>query len=189
LIPQTAVFRRDALAWQWEVNVETSDQINAYCAAGGKIMVFTGLIEQLKLSDDELAAVMGHEMAHALREHSREQMGKAQYQQLGAQVLSVLTGGRYDQGIGAAMKLTEVAYNLPHSREHESEADAIGLELAARAGYDPRAAVTLWQKMAAASKGAPPQFLSTHPSDDKRQADIEALLPKVLPLYEAAHHS
>jgi predicted Zn-dependent protease len=152
-------------------------------------MVFSGLIERLKLSDDELAAVMGHEMAHALREHSREQMGKAQYQQLGAKLLSAVTGGRYDQGIGAAMKLTEVAYNLPHSREHESEADAIGLELAARAGYDPRAALTLWQKMAAASNGAPPPFLSTHPSDATRQAAISALIPKVLPLYLAAAHS
>ncbi|MBV6418733.1 MAG: Beta-barrel assembly-enhancing protease [Steroidobacteraceae bacterium] len=142
LIPQTSVFRPDARSWDWQVNVENSDQLNAYCMPGGKIMVYSGLVHKLSLTDDELAAVIGHEMAHALREHSREQ---------------------------------------------ESEADIIGLELMARAGYDPRAAPGLWRKMAKVQNGgAPPQFLSTHPSGATRIAELEAYIPKVMPLYRAS---
>ncbi|WP_374538301.1 M48 family metallopeptidase [Chitinimonas taiwanensis] len=186
LIPQVVVFRKDALAWKWEVNVEDSPELNAYCAPGGKIMFFTGIIEKLKLNDDEIAAIMGHEMAHALREHGRERMSKAYAQQIGAQLLSVVTQGQYDGYIGLASQVTDVAYNLPNSRQNESEADAMGIELAARAGYDPAAAITLWQKMSAAAKGQPPQFLSTHPSNETRISDLQANIPKVLPLYQAA---
>ncbi|QDQ26954.1 M48 family metallopeptidase [Chitinimonas arctica] len=184
LIPQVGVFRKDALAWQWEVNVEDSPELNAYCAPGGKIMFFTGIIDKLKLTDDEIAAIMGHEMAHALREHGRERMSQAYAKQMGSQLVSALTKGKYDQYMGLANQVTEVAYSLPHSRGHESEADAMGLELSARAGYDPRAAVRLWEKMNAASQGQPPQFLSTHPSNQTRINDLQGLMPKVMPIYE-----
>jgi predicted Zn-dependent protease len=186
LIPQVAVFRADALKWQWEINVEENDQINAYCAPGGKIMVYSGIIERLKLNDDEIAAILGHEMAHALREHGRERMSKAYSQQLLARGISILTEGKYDQHIGLAMNVTEVAYNLPNSRDHETEADQMGLELAARAGFDPRAAISLWRKMNEAARGALPQFLSTHPSNENRIRELEAKMPVVMPLFEAA---
>ncbi len=187
LIPQVKVFRADALQWKWEVNLESNPQLNAYCAPGGKIMFFTGIIDKLHLTDDEIAAIMGHEIAHALREHGRERMSKAYSQRLLAQGVSVLTKGKYDQQIDIAMGVTDLAYNLPNSRQNETEADQIGLELSARAGYDPRAAIRLWQKMGQASQGQPPQFLSTHPSHDSRIHDLEAKMPLVLPLYEAAN--
>ncbi|MFN9029791.1 MAG: M48 family metallopeptidase [Betaproteobacteria bacterium] len=184
LTPHTAVFRDDAPRWQWEVNVLSSDQVNAWCMPGGKIAVYTGLIEKLKITDDELAAVMGHEIAHALREHARERMARAAPVQLGAAVLGALYGqGAADLGgmFGQAM------FVLPNSRENEQESDRIGVELAARAGYDPRAAITLWQKMGAASGGgAPPQWLSTHPSNDSRIRDLQEYSARVLPLYQQA---
>jgi predicted Zn-dependent protease len=194
LIPQTAVFRPEAVNWQWEVNVENSPELNAYCMAGGKIMFYTGIIDQLKLSDDEIAQIMGHEISHALREHSRERMSEEYNKQLGLQGISIaasiLGGGKYDDltstALGLGGKAYDVALALPNSRTHESEADMMGLELAARAGYNPQAAVTLWQKMAQANKGAPPEFLSTHPSSQTRIAELQAKIPTVQPLYEAA---
>ena len=186
LIPQVAVFRADAASWKWEVNVETSPEMNAYCMAGGKIMVYSGLIEKLKLTDDELAQIMGHEIVHALREHSRERMSEAYTRLMGFTLLSVVTGGRYDGYLDMANQVSELAYSLPNSREHESEADIMGLELAARAGYHPNAAVTLWQKMAKASEGQPPEFLSTHPSHSTRISELQARVPQVMPLYQAA---
>ena len=170
--------------WKWEVNLIGSNQINAYCMPGGKIAFYTGILDQLKLTDDEVAMVMGHEVAHALREHARERMGKNAATHIGANVLSQVFGfGQVGQTLTnyGAQLLT-----LQFSREDESEADLVGMELAARAGYDPRAGVTLWQKMGAASKGAPPQFLSTHPASTTRIGEIEANLPKVVPLYEKA---
>jgi predicted Zn-dependent protease len=186
LEPQTAVFRRDAPGWQWEVNVIDSPELNAFCMPGGKIMVYSGLIGQLRLTDDEIAIVMGHEIAHALREHSREQVSQAIAAQTAIGVGAALLG----VGAGSA-DLASIAYDslvaTKFSRVHEQEADRIGLELAARAGYDPRAGVTVWQKMIDASKGGrPPEFLSTHPTEASRIQDIQALLPKVMPLYEAA---
>ncbi|UXY15655.1 M48 family metallopeptidase [Chitiniphilus purpureus] len=186
LIPQTAVYRPDAARWQWEVNIEKNDQLNAYCMAGGKIMFYSGIIEKLKLTDDEIAQIMGHEIAHALREHARERMSQAYNKQLALQGLSWLTGGKYDGYLGVADQVTEVAYSLPNSREHESEADTMGLELAARAGYHPQASITLWQKMASAGGGATPQFLSTHPSSQTRIRDLQAKIPAVEPLYRSA---
>ncbi|GHD64543.1 M48 family metallopeptidase [Jeongeupia chitinilytica] len=186
LIPQTAVFRPDALNWKWEVNVEQSKELNAYCMAGGKIMFYSGIITELKLSDDEIAQIMGHEIAHALREHARERMSSEANKQIAIQGISILTGGKYDALLGMGDQLIAVGYTLPNSREHESEADVMGLELAARAGYNPQAAVTLWQKMAAASQGGSPEFLSTHPSSSTRIRDLQAQIPKVEPLYEAA---
>ncbi|STR44828.1 M48 family metallopeptidase [Iodobacter fluviatilis] len=186
IIPQTSVFRPDASKWQWEVNVESSPELNAYCMAGGKIMFYSGIIEKLKLTDDEIAQIMGHEISHALREHSRERMSSAYNKQLAIQGLSLLTGGKYDGYMGMADELMQVGYFLPNSREHESEADTMGLELAARAGYKPQAAVSLWQKMAAASKGQPAEFLSTHPSNQTRIQDLQAKIPAVQSLYDAA---
>lgn len=187
LIAQVGVFRPDASKWKWEVNVEKNDQLNAYCMPGGKIMVFSGLADGLHATDDELAAVIGHEIAHALREHGRERMSQAYVEQFGLQALAAFVGGTagslVTQGAGMGSKLL---FALPNGREQEREADRMGLELSARAGYNPEAAVTLWQKMSAASKGSQPEFLSTHPSSENRIKDLQALVPKVQPLYEAA---
>ena len=182
IIPHALSWNPRAANWQWEVNLIGSKQINAFCMPGGKIAFYTGILDQLKLNDDEVAMVMGHEIAHALREHARERMGKSTATNIGASLLTQLLGlGQIGQTVTnyGAQLLT-----LQFSRDNESEADLVGMELAARAGYDPRAGVSLWQKMSAANKGAPPQWLSTHPSGSTRIGDIEANLPKVLPLYE-----
>jgi predicted Zn-dependent protease len=184
IIPFSYEWNPRAKDWQWEVNILSSNQINAFCMPGGKIAFYTGILEQLKLTDDEVAMIMGHEVAHALREHARERMGKNAATNIGANVLGSLlgvgSGGAQLLGMGAQMM------TLKFGREDESEADLVGMELAARAGYNPRAGVSLWQKMGASSKGAPPQFLSTHPSGPTRIKDIETNLPKVEPLYERA---
>ncbi len=185
LIKQTPVFRSDAAQWAWSVNVQNSAQLNAYCMPGGKIMVYSGLIDNLNLSDAELATVIGHEMAHALREHSREAVSRARAEQLGLGALAQIAG-LSTTSANIAGALTQITFNLPHSRVQESEADRIGLELMARAGYDPQAALSLWQKMGQASQNGTPAFLSTHPSDHRRLADLRSLLPRVQPLYEAA---
>ncbi len=192
LIAQVGVFRKDALKWNWEINVQDSKEVNAYCMAGGKIMVYDGLIDQIKPTDDELAAVIGHEMSHALREHVREQMSRAKAQQLGllglAAVIGISTKNADNANSTLALggTVAAVALTLPNSRTAENEADEMGLELAARAGYNPEAAVTLWQKMGALGGAKPPEFLSTHPADATRIQHIRALVPKVRPLYEAA---
>jgi predicted Zn-dependent protease len=185
LVPATAAFRPDAPKWGWETNVITSNDVNAWCMPGGKMAVYTGLIEKLKVTDDELAAVMGHEIAHALREHGRERASQAYAQALGLSVVGTALG--LGQGsMQLAQIITDITFNLPNSREHEVEADRIGVELAARAGYDPRAAITLWQKMGQAGGGAPPPFLSTHPSPENRQKDLADYAARVMPLYETA---
>ena len=187
IIPFTIEWNDRAKGWKWEVNLIGSNQINAFCMPGGKIAFYTGILEQLKATDDEVAMIMGHEIAHALREHARERIGKGAATNIGAGVLSQLFGlGQVGQTLTnyGAQLLT-----LQFSREDESESDLVGMELAARAGYDPRAAVTLWQKMGAASKGAPPQWLSTHPSGTTRIAEIQANLPRVMPLYEKARRN
>lgn len=191
LINQVGVFRVDATKWQWEVNVEKNDQLNAYCMPGGKIMVYSGLINKLKATDDELAAVIGHEIAHALREHGRERMSQAYVQQFGLQALAAIVTKGTSATVGnvsaqAAGLGSQLFFALPNSREQERESDKIGLELAARAGYNPDAAVTLWQKMEAQGGSKPPEFLSTHPASENRIAELRALAPKVRPLYEAA---
>jgi len=191
LVPQVAVFRKDAVNWKWEANVLTSKDINAWCMPGGKIAVYTGLIERLKLSDDELAAVMGHEIAHALREHARERMGRQMATEtatvVGAVALEIFTGVRLDPQVAGAF--STAMFVLPNSRENEQEADFIGVELAARGGYDPRAAITLWQKMGQASAGGPPEWLSTHPSNETRLRELQTYVQKVTPLYEKARTS
>lgn len=184
LIPYTLEWNKRAAQWRWEVNVLQSKEINAFCMPGGKIAFYTGILDQLKLNDDEVAMIMGHEMAHALREHAREQMGKSAATGLGASVISSLLGlGTVgDMALNAGRSLLTLSFG----RKDETEGDLVGMELAARAGYDPRAGLTLWKKMGEASKGAPPQFLSTHPASSTRIQDIQASLPKVMPLYQRA---
>ena len=184
IIPYTYEWNERARQWQWEVNLLGSTQINAFCMPGGKIAFYTGILTKLQLSDDEVAMIMGHEMAHALREHARERVGKSVATQAGAGILSSLLGlgnaGNMALNVGAQLA------TLKWGRGDESEADLVGLDLAARAGYDPRSGVTLWQKMSKANGGAPPQWLSTHPAGATRIADIQATLPKVMPLYQRA---
>lgn len=184
IIPYAIAWNERAKDWQWEVNLIGSSQINAFCMPGGKIAFYSGILQTLQLTDDEVAMVMGHEVAHALREHARERMGKNAATGLSANLLGQVLGlGQLGQTVTnyGAQLLT-----LQFSRSDESEADLVGMELAARAGYDPRAGVTLWQKMSAANKNAPPQWLSTHPSGSSRIAEIEANLPKVVPIYDRA---
>ena len=184
IFPHSHEWNERARQWKWEVNLLGGKQVNAFCMPGGKIAFFYGLLDKLQLSDDEVAMVMGHEIAHALREHARERIGKTAATrgaiEIGSALLGLGGGGRYLADMGGQLA------TLKFGRDDESESDLIGMELAARAGYDPRAAVTLWQKMAAANKGAPPEWLSTHPSGSSRIKDIEAALPQVMPLYERA---
>jgi predicted Zn-dependent protease len=194
IIPQTAVFRKDAPDWKWEVNVLTSPEINAWCMPGGKIAFYTGILEKLELTDDEIAAVMGHEIAHALREHGRERASQQLATSVGASLAGLagelLLGVGQSTGTQVAGVVGQVTYMLPYSRVHETEADRMGVELAARAGYDPRAAIALWQKMAKISGGGgPPALLSTHPSNEERIKDLEVFSQRVLPLYEAARRA
>ena len=184
IIPFTPPWNGRAPQWRWEVNLLLSPELNAFCMPGGKIAFYFGILQKLQLSDDEVAMIMGHEVAHALREHARERMGKQMATrgaiELGAAIFGLGNVGRTAAEMGGQL------LTLKFGREDETEADIVGLDLAARAGYDPAAGVTLWQKMLAASKGAPPQFLSTHPAGDTRIKDIQGKLAKVQPLYERA---
>jgi predicted Zn-dependent protease len=185
LIAQTGTFRPDAPGWKWEVHVLNSKELNAWCMPGGKIAVYTGLLDKLQLTDAELAAVMGHEIAHALREHGREraseQVATSAVIGIAAAVLGAPTGSADLAGLVADLTISK-----PNSRTHEVEADRIGVELAARAGYDPYAAVSVWEKMARAGGSEPPQFLSTHPSSESRIADLKVYAARVEPLYQQA---
>jgi predicted Zn-dependent protease len=184
IIPFTTQCNARAADWKWEVNLIGSNELNAFCMPGGKIAFYFGILAKLQLNDDEVAMIMGHEVAHALLEHARERMGKTMVTrgaiEIGAALFGLGGTGRTIADIGGQL------LTLRFSRDDESEADGLGLLMASQAGYNPRAGVTLWQKMMAASKGAPPQWLSTHPSGDTRIAEIEARLPRVLPLYERA---
>jgi Zn-dependent protease with chaperone function len=185
LIPQTAAFRQDAPGWQWEVHVLSSSEVNAWCMPGGKIAVYTGLIDALRPTDDELAAVIGHEMGHALREHSRERVSAALAEQLALNVASAVADIP-PVARDLAPLVLDVTVNLPYSRRQETEADRVGVELAARAAYDPRAAIVLWEKMQKAGGAQPPKLLATHPSPEERMRDLRAYAEKVMPLYVAA---
>jgi predicted Zn-dependent protease len=184
LKPFAQSWNPDAARWQWEVIVLKSDQINAFCMPGGKIAFYTGILDKLKLSDHEIAVVMGHEMAHALREHARDRMAKNQLTDLGATILSNVLGfgeaGRQALGYGTQL------LTLKFSRDDETEADLVGMDIAARAGYDPRAGISLWRKMQSASKNMPPEWFSTHPAGSTRIDDISRNLPRVMPLYAKA---
>lgn len=183
LVSQVKVYRPDAAKWNWEVHTIKSNELNAFVMPGGKVMFYTGIIDRLNLSDDEIAAIMGHEMAHALREHSRERLSREYATQTGIGVAAGIFGLSQNQAQLAGLA-GDLGLSRPHSRTQESEADQIGLELMARAGYNPQAAITLWQKMQRASQGEPPQFLSTHPTSSNRIAQLQSLMPKVTPLYQ-----
>lgn len=186
MIPHTAHFRKDAVKWNWEVNLIQEDTVNAWIMPGGKIMFYTGLINQLNLNDDEIAAIMGHEMAHDLREHARERVSQATATQLGLSAIGQLTGAQATT-LDIAGTLLNVGILLPYSRVHEVEADRIGIELAAMAGYNPSAAIDIWHRMAELSKGnQPPEFLSTHPSYDSRIKDLTKYSLRLMPVYEQA---
>lgn len=188
LIPPSARFNEDSRRWRWEVNLIGSRSVNAFCMPGGKIAFFTGIISALQLTDDEVAVIMGHEIAHALLEHGRARMSEQVLKNVGIGVAALV----FNLGHASASMLSQaadLAVSLPFSRQHETEADLVGMELAARAGYDPRAAANVWRKMSKLGGGnQPPQFLSTHPGHANRIKDIEANLPRVMPLYEAAKH-
>ena len=184
LIPYAAQWNPRAGQWRWEVNLIGSKQINAFCMPGGKIAFYTGIIDQLKLTDDEIAMVMGHEMAHALREHSREQLAKNQATSIGISLGAQLLG-LGDIG-NAAARLGGQLLSLKFSRNDESDADLVGLELAARAGYNPQAAVSLWRKMGQATGEGGIGFLSTHPTGPDRIRQLEGNVPRVMGLYEQA---
>ncbi|MFZ3038565.1 MAG: M48 family metallopeptidase [Polynucleobacter sp.] len=186
LIPQTEAFRDDTRQWDWRLTLIDAPTLNATCAPGGKITFYTGIIEQLNLTDDEIAAIMGHEIAHALREHGRERVSQAAAQNVLVNI-AMAVAGPYGSAVSAANQVAQYAIVLPNSRENETEADAIGLELAARAGYNPMGAITVWQKMLKATKGnSSPEFLSTHPSGETRIEQLTALMPAVEPLYKVA---
>ncbi|HEX5803167.1 MAG TPA: M48 family metallopeptidase [Azospira sp.] len=183
IIPHATRFNPRAASWQWEINLIGSRQINAFCMPGGKIALYTGLVDGLKLSDDEIAVIVGHEIAHALREHARERMAKTGLTQLGATLIGELIGGgRYTDAFQFGGELLALKF----SRNDETEADVVGLELAARGGFNPAAGITLWQKMGAANRGEPLVWFSTHPSGPNRIKEIERQLPQVMPLYERA---
>jgi Zn-dependent protease with chaperone function len=183
LIPQAVHFRSDVSKWNWEVNIIKEDTLNAWCMPGGKIVFYSGIIEKLKLDDDEIAAIMGHEMAHALREHSRERASQQMLTQSGLSIAGSLLGmDELTHELSA--QVLNVAITLPNSREHESEADILGLELSARAGYDPNGAIRVWQKMKKISGDSSLEFLSTHPSHDNRIDELKKNVSKVMPLYK-----
>ena len=186
LVPQTAQWNDRSRGWRWEVNLLNSKQINAFCMPGGKIAFYTGILDQLKLTDDETAMIMGHEMAHALREHARARIAKSQgtgtLLSIGSQLLGLGQLGNVVAGLGTQL------LTLKFSREDETDADLVGLELAARGGYNPQASVSLWEKMGQANGGGKgsPSFLSTHPSGPQRIQELQANVPKVQGLYKKA---
>lgn len=184
LVAQAVKMRPDTAAWEWDIKViDDPKVVNAWCMAGGKMAIYTGLIQQVRATDDEIAQVMGHEIAHALANHQAEKMSMAMATSLGVAAVGAATD-RPGVATGAALAAT-VAISLPNSRTAESEADRIGIELAAKAGYDPRAAVTLWEKMGTVGGSGPPQFLSTHPAPENRKQTLSALVPQMLPYYES----
>ncbi len=186
LVTQAIQMRPDSSDWKWSVAViDDPETVNAWCMAGGRMAIYTGLIEKIEPSDDELAQVMGHEIAHALANHTAEKMSVAMASSIGVIAVGVAADNKGAAVAGAAAAAA-VAVTLPNSRAAETEADRIGIELAARAGYDPAAAVTLWQKMGKAGGSGPPQFLSTHPNPDNRQKTLAALGPDMEPYYRQA---
>ncbi len=186
LVKQAKVLRKDSANWQWSVKViDDPNTVNAWCMAGGRMAIYTGLIEKLDASDDEIAQVMGHEIAHALANHSAERISVAMASDMALGIYQSSTNASATS-TGLATIAAQVALKLPNSRTSESEADKIGIELAARAGYDPHAAVSLWKKMAKVSGHGGLEFLSTHPAPKNREKTLKNLIPKMMPLYQAA---
>ncbi len=183
LVTEAIVMRPETRNWEWSMKViDDPEMVNAWCMAGGKMAVYTGLIDKIEPTDDELAQVIGHEISHALANHTAEKMSVAMASSLGVLAISIASD-HPAAGAGAAAAAM-VAVTLPNSRTAENEADRIGIELAAKAGYDPRAAVTLWQKMGKVGGSAPPQFLNTHPSSSSRQSTLNQLIPQMMPYYQ-----
>jgi predicted Zn-dependent protease len=187
ILPHAYAWNPESQAWKWEVNLFISDQVNAFCMPGGKIAFYTGIIEKLNLNDDEVATVMGHEIAHALREHARDRIAKAQLSNLGASVLSSALGlgNLGGQALGQGLQILGLSF----SRADERDADLVGMDIAARAGYDPRAGISLWQKMGQQSKDKQPEWLSTHPSGDSRIYEIQKNINEGLFLYARAKNT
>lgn len=186
IISQATILYPHTRDWEWSVKVIDDPKIvNAWCMAGGKMAIYTGLINKLEASDDEIAQVMGHEISHALANHTAERISIALAAQLGlAGVAVAANDNKYKGAILAGSSLAAAtAITLPNSRTSESEADRMGIELAARAGYDPRSAATLWSKMAKVSGNGPPQFLSTHPSPTNRQKELKILAEQMMVFY------
>ncbi|GAB3470296.1 M48 family metallopeptidase [Massilia terrae] len=186
LIPFAPRWNAGAKDWKWQVNLLQSDEVNAFCMPGGRIAFYTGIIDKLKLTDDEIAAVMGHEIAHALREHGLEQNGKTTLTSVGAK----LGGAALSAWLGIDPSLTNSVTNtagqllvLKFSRDDEREADLVGLDVASRAGFDPRAGIALWRKMAELNQRSPIELLSTHPLGDERIQQIDNHMNVLLPLY------
>lgn len=186
LITQAKIKRPDTKKWDWSVKIiDDPKTVNAWCMAGGKMAIYTGLINQLNATDDEIAQVMGHEISHALANHSAERMSVAMASDLAVELFKTTIGNSTGTS-SLATSAAQVAINLPNSRTSESEADKIGIELAAKAGYNPHAAVTLWQKMAKVGSGTSLEFMSTHPSPKNREKALKNMIPKMMPYYEAA---
>src|SRR5574340_990756 len=183
LISQAEIMYPPSRDWKWSVAVIDEPTLNAWCMPGGKMAIYTGIVNKLKLSDNEIAQIMGHEISHALLGHGRERMSRAIAMQGGMTLGSIVVG----QDLSGLAPVADIALTLPHSRASETEADRYGLELAARAGFDPRTAVHLWEKMSAASSNGIPQFLSTHPAPENRIQALNALVPQMMPIYEKAH--
>ena len=191
LIVQAVRFRPDSANWNWEVQViDDPKTVNAFCMAGGKMAIYTGMWDQVHATDDEIAEVMGHEISHALLNHTQERMSVAMSSMVGLAVVDVLVSPRDRTGLAmtGAAAAAALAITLPNSRESESEADQVGIELAARAGYDPAAAVSLWDKMGKLG-GQPPEWMSTHPSPEHRAQRLKELGAKVQPYYLAARNA
>jgi predicted Zn-dependent protease len=185
LIAQAIRMRPDTAGWDWEITIiDDPDTVNAWAMAGGRMALYTGLIEKVEPTDDELAQVLGHEIAHALAKHTAEKMSVAMATQMGILAVGVASDSK-SRDIALASVAAQLAINLPNSRTAEAEADRIGIELAAKAGYDPHAAVTLWQKMGQVGGKGPPQFLSTHPSPENREEKLKSYIPQMMPFYRA----
>jgi predicted Zn-dependent protease len=189
LVPFATRWNPDAAKWKWQVNLLMTPTVNAFCMPGGRIAFHSGILTKLNLTDDEVAMVMGHEIAHALREHAREQAGKSTVTSVGSRIV----GAGLAAYFGVDPRIGEVGANvaakglvLKYSRDDEREADLVGMDLAARAGYDPRAGAVLWQKMGAQKSGAPPVFMSTHPAGKERIQRMNESLPLVMPVYAKA---
>jgi len=184
LIAQAIEMRPETKDWEWRIKIiDDPETVNAWAMAGGKMALYTGLVDQLNASDDELAQVLGHEIAHALAKHSAEKMSVAMASTIGVAAVGIASENKGWALTGASLAAA-LAVNMPNSRIAESEADEIGIELAAKAGYDPRAAITLWQKMASVGGQGPPEFLSTHPAPGNREKKLTALVPRMMPYYE-----
>lgn len=190
LVAQAIAFRPETAKWDWSVQViDEPETVNAWCMAGGRMAVYTGLLQKVDPTDDELAQVMGHEISHALANHTAERMSVALATSAGLAVAGAVAGDDNGAALGAVALAAQLAIQLPNSRAAESEADRIGIELAAKAGYNPNAAITLWQKMEKVGGAGPPQFLSTHPAPGNRQEALAALAPQMMPLYQQARNN